>query len=83
MDAANFAMLKKNMGLQAPLKLMMERNAASKIGRLPFLASSNLMRDVLEGRDEDIGFEDIFNDPSQPEFMGPPHMIVERQLGIL
>lgn len=57
----NFALLKRNQGLQAPLKLMMEREAASKVGRLPFLPSSNVMREVLEGRDEEIGFEDILN----------------------
>jgi len=82
-DATNFAVLKRTQGIHAPLKLMMEREAASKIGRLPFLPSSNIMRDVLEGRDEDIGFEDILNDPSQPEFLGAPHLMVERQLGIL
>lgn len=57
----NFALLKKTQGLHAPLKLMMERNAASKVGRLPFLHSSNVMLEVLEGRDDEIGPEDVLN----------------------
>ncbi|KAI1287499.1 Proteasome maturation protein [Halotydeus destructor] len=82
-DATNFAILKQTQGVHAPLKLMMERQAASKIGRLPFLPSSNIMRDVLEGRDDDIDFEDFLNDPTQPEYMGAAHLVVERQLGVL
>ena len=60
-DQANFAMLKTTQGIHAPLRLMMERKAACQVGRLPFLASSNLMKDVLEGKDDVIGFEDILN----------------------
>jgi len=83
MDAVNFSMLKSVQGIQAPLRLLMERRAASKVGRLPFLHSSNLMRDVLEGNDDIIQFEDFLNDVSMPEVMGSPHMILEKQLGIL
>lgn len=82
-DAMNMAMLKKMQGIQAPLKLMMERQAASQVGRLPFLPSSNLMRDVLEARDEDIGFDSILGNREEPEVMGPPHLVVERSLNIL
>jgi len=82
-DAMNFAMLKKTQGIHAPLKLMMERQAASQISRLPFLPSSNVMLDVLEGRDEEIGVEDILNDPMNPEYMGPPQMVVMKNLGLL
>lgn len=57
----NFAMLTKTQGIHAPMKLMMERQAAAQVTRLPFLPSSNLMLEVLEGRDEDIGVEDILN----------------------
>lgn len=61
MDEMNYSMLRSTQGIHAPLKLMMEKNYASKVGRLPFLPSSNLMLEVLEGRDESIGFEDIYN----------------------
>ena len=79
----NMSILKKVQGIQAPLKLMMERQAASQVGRLPFLASSNLMKDVLEGKDEEIGFEGFLGNREEPEVMGPPHLVVERSLNIL
>lgn len=83
LDAMNFSLLQKTQGIAAPLKLMMEREAASKVNRLPFLPSSNLMLDVLTGRDGDVGIEDILGHPSEPELMGNPHMVVERKLGLL
>lgn len=48
-------MLRNIQGLHAPMRLAMELKAADKIGRLPFLQSSMMMRDVLLGRDEEIG----------------------------
>ena len=56
-----FSTLRSEQGIGAPLKLLMERKAASNVGRLPFLPSSNLMTEVLTGRIDSIGFEDIFN----------------------
>ena len=47
-------MLRNTQGLHAPLRLAMELKSTEKIGRLPFLPSSNLMRDVILGRDDDI-----------------------------
>ena len=47
--------LRNTQGLHAPMKLAMEIKAAEKVGRLPFLPSSNIMRDVLLGYDEDLG----------------------------
>ena len=47
--------LRNTQGIHAPLRLAMELKAAEKIGRLPFLPSSNMMRDVILGRDDDIG----------------------------
>lgn len=81
-EAMNMAILKKTQGIGAPLKLMMERKAASEVGRLPFLPSSNLMKEVLEGKDEDLGFESFLGNP-EPEAMGHPHMVVERSFNIL
>lgn len=82
-DLTNFSMLKSVHGLHAPLRLLAERRAASHIGRLPFLPSSNLMLDVLQNKNETIGPEDVFNDPSMAEVMGRPHSVVERELEIL
>ncbi|XP_054621707.1 proteasome maturation protein [Dunckerocampus dactyliophorus] len=81
-DKMNFSTLRNIQGLHAPLKLQMEYRAARQIQRLPFLQSSNLALDTLRGTDENIGFEDILNDPTQSEMMGEPHMMVECKLGL-
>ena len=75
--------LRNTQGLHAPLRLSMELKAADRVGRLPFLSSSNLMRDTLLGKDDEIGFEDFLNTAEFRETMGQPHAIVERSLGIL
>lgn len=79
----NMAILRNTQGLHAPLKLSMELKAANKIGRLPFLPSSNLMSEVLTGRDIEIGFEDYLNIAEFREVAGQPHAMVEKSLGIL
>lgn len=48
-------LLRNSQGLHAPMRLAMELKATEKIGRLPFLPSSNMMKDVLLGKDEEIG----------------------------
>jgi proteasome maturation protein len=58
----------------------MERRAAAKIGRLPFLQSSNFMLDVLTGRDEQIDFSDYLGAAEFKETSGQPHAVVERTL---
>lgn len=75
--------MRNTQGLHAPLKFTMECKAASKIGHLPFLQSSNMMLDVLTGKDIDIGPEDIFNTSEFREVSGQPHAVVEKSLGIL
>ncbi|XP_017875834.1 proteasome maturation protein [Ceratina calcarata] len=79
----NMVLLRNIQGLHAPMRLAMELKATEKIGRLPFLPSSNMMRNVLLGKDEEIGFEDILNIPEFREQMGQPHAVVENSLGIL
>lgn len=54
-DRMNMILLRNTQGLHAPLRIAMELKATEKIGRLPFLSSSNVMRDVLLGKDQDIG----------------------------
>ncbi|XP_011858758.1 PREDICTED: proteasome maturation protein [Vollenhovia emeryi] len=82
-DCMNMTLLRNTQGLHAPLRIAMELKAAEKIGRLPFLPSSNAMQDALLGKDQDIGFEDIFNTSEFREQMGQPHAVVENGLGIL
>ncbi|XP_018579602.1 proteasome maturation protein [Anoplophora glabripennis] len=82
-DKMNMTVLRNTQGLHAPLRITMELKSAQKIGRLPFLQSSNVMYDVLTGRDLEIGPEDIFNTPEFLEISGQPHAMVERSLGLL
>ncbi|GBP03800.1 Proteasome maturation protein [Eumeta japonica] len=82
-EKMNMTMLRNIQGLHAPLKISMELKAANKVGRLPFLPSSNMMQEVLTGRHLEIGFEDILNPAELCEIAGQPHAVVERSLGIL
>lgn len=82
-ERLNMTLLRNTQGLHAPLRMAMELKAAEKIGRLPFLPSSNVMRDILLARDQDIGYEDIFNTPEFREQMGQPHAVAENHLGAL
>jgi len=52
----NMILLRNMQGLHAPLRIAMELKATENIGRLPFLSSSNVMRDVLLGKDQNIGY---------------------------
>ncbi|XP_011190560.1 proteasome maturation protein [Zeugodacus cucurbitae] len=63
-----------------PLKMAMELHAASKVGRLPFLNSSNMMRDIILARDEMIDFSDILGHPDNFEFQNQPHATVEKMM---
>ncbi|XP_066999655.1 proteasome maturation protein [Anabrus simplex] len=71
-------MLRNAQGIHAPLRIGMELNAARRVGHLPILTSSGLMADVITGRDDEIGFEDILNTPEFREQMGHPHIMCER-----
>ncbi|CAH1159475.1 unnamed protein product [Phaedon cochleariae] len=82
-DKMNMTMLRNTQGLHAPLRIAMELKSAKKIGRLQFLPSSNIMHDILTGRDLEVGPEDVFNTPEFLELSGQPHAMVERSLGIL
>ncbi|XP_046395115.1 proteasome maturation protein [Ischnura elegans] len=82
-EVIDFNILRNTQGLHAPLRLQMERKAVSRVGRLPFLPSSRPSLDVLLGRDEEIGFEDILNTCEFREVAGQPHAVVEKQMGIL
>lgn len=76
-------MIRNHHGIGAQLKYMMELSAVSKVGRLPFLPSSNVSRDVLLGLDEMILPSDIYGTSEFSENMSQPHAVVEKRLGIL
>lgn len=79
----NMTMLRNIQGLHAPLRIAMELKAAKQVGHLPFLHSSNVMKDSLTGRDLEIGPEDVFNTAEFQEIVGQPHAVCERSLGLL
>ncbi|XP_074597273.1 proteasome maturation protein [Brevipalpus obovatus] len=83
-DDIRLATLRSEQGIAAPLKLMMERKAASRVGRLPFLASSNLMTEVLTGSIDSIDFHDIYNDPTDHiEVLRVPSLVMDYQQKLL
>ncbi|CAG0914064.1 unnamed protein product [Notodromas monacha] len=68
-------------GIHMPLRLEMERRAAAKVSRLPFLPSSNLMLDVLTGKEDTLDFSDFLGMPEFREVSGQPHAVVELYVG--
>ncbi|CAG7818338.1 unnamed protein product [Allacma fusca] len=82
-EEQEFYRLRKLQGLHVPLKLKMERKITLRSGHLPFLPRSNASYDVLTGRDELITFEDFLGHRHEPESMGQPHAMVEKQIGLL
>jgi len=79
----NTQMIRNHHGMGAQLKYMMELNACSKVGRLPFLPSSNASRDALLGLDEMITPSDIYGNAEFSEALAQPHAVMEKRLGIL
>lgn len=82
-EQLHMTILQNTQGLHAPLRIAMEHKAAKKIGRLPFLPSSNVMLESLTGRDLEVGPEDVFNLPEFQECLANPHAAIEKSLGIL
>lgn len=79
----NMNMMRDIQGIHAPLRIAMELKAFKNVGRLPFLPSSNLSRDVILGLDESIDFCDILNPPEVHEKLFRPHIVMERKLNLL
>ncbi|XP_050417010.1 proteasome maturation protein [Patella vulgata] len=74
-EAMDLAMLRNMQGMHMPLRLKMEQTIASKMQRLPCLASSNIMLDTLTGRNTTVDFEDVFNVCDEAEVLGHPHVL--------
>lgn len=82
-EKMDHVMLRNMQGLHAPLRLTMERRTAAKINRLPCMHSSHIMDDLLSGKLDTIGFDDILNNPMDAETVGQPHALLERQAKVL
>lgn len=77
----NLHMLRMHYGLHAPLTLKMEQLACQKVGRLPFLQSSNASYEFLTGRDTMMDFTDFLGQPENSELIRQPHALMEKRLG--
>ena len=60
-DNENYLLLKSIQGINSSLRLIHERRSAERVQRLPSLKSSNIMIDVLNGRDDMIEPKDFLN----------------------
>lgn len=79
----NLQMLRRNEGLAAPMRIMMEMQAYKKVGRLPFLPSSRVHLDVITGRDETIDFADFLGCDEFSERLSQPHTLAEKKLNFI
>merc|ERR1712240_54084 len=82
-EAAELNMLRKTMGIAMPLKLAMERKAASRVGHLPCLTAgrSQASLEALTGADMTIGFDDVFGKPEDFEMLPPlPFNAIQKAL---
>lgn len=79
----NMQMLRRNEGIAAPMKIMMEMQAFKQVGRLPFLPSSRVHLDVITGRDETIDFNDFLGAEEFSERLCQPQVMAEKKLNFM
>eukprot|EP00088_Acartia_fossae_P050674 TRINITY_DN567_c0_g1_i4.p1 TRINITY_DN567_c0_g1~~TRINITY_DN567_c0_g1_i4.p1 ORF type:complete len:133 (+),score=40.12 TRINITY_DN567_c0_g1_i4:61-459(+) len=81
-DHSEMDMLRRTFGVGFPLKLQMERKAASQVGHLPCITTaSRASLDALVGTDATIGFDDVMGKPENFESMTAlPFNMIEKQM---
>merc|ERR1719471_54318 len=73
--------MRKVQGLHAPLKMMYEKKAVSKVGHFACISNrSNFQLDILEGNDDMISFNDVLGRPEHYEGVTQPHDAIENQI---
>lgn len=73
------AILRGTQGLHAPLRSAMERKCfSSRPLRIAGLRSSDLMQNILDGKEDQVEFSDFLG--TQPESVGEPHLLMEKSL---
>eukprot|EP00093_Oithona_nana_P008375 08375.XXX_306364_306747_1 [CDS] Oithona nana genome sequencing. len=76
--------MRKVQGLHAPLKMMYEKKAVSRVGHFPCISNrSNFQLDILEGNDDIISFNDVLGRPEDYEGMAHPHDVIDKSLAPL
>ncbi|KAI9016004.1 proteasome maturation factor UMP1-domain-containing protein [Hyaloraphidium curvatum] len=80
-DKLKLQMARDVYGIHAPIRIQMERHLVSQ-GKAfnPFVASSNLSRDILNGSDDTIEFEDFLGDSDLAPDNVDVHVQMERGL---
>jgi len=77
------AMHRQVFGIHAPLRHHMEKAILGSIQtRLPCLPSSRLGLDILSGKDESLGFDDVLNGASSLNFYLVPDEFVFRSVHV-
>jgi proteasome maturation protein len=79
-DALKQFTMKNIFGEQMAMKLSMERAILSQFQRLPGLPSEFTGLETVMGLDEELGFEDILNDPSESLTPVDLHTAMENKL---
>lgn len=79
----NLNILRRNEGIAAPMRIMMEMQAYKKVGRLPFLPSNRLHLDVITGRDETIDFDSFLGTEEFSERLCQPQVMAEKKLNFI
>jgi len=69
-------------GYAFPSILQMQEHMISQVQRPPCLPSSRVALDILQGNDEDIGFEDYLGNENDSPVELDPHVAMEARLGI-
>merc|ERR1712107_433452 len=81
-EQSEYHMLRKTLGMGMPLRLAMEKAAASKVGHLPCLSvASRASYEALTGQDFNIGFDDVFGKMENNEMItDSPFNVVNKYL---
>merc|ERR1711879_11638 len=81
-EQSELHMLRRTIGMATPMRLVMEKKAASKVGHLPCISvRSQASLDALTGADSNIGFDDMFGKMENFEMMtDSPFNMVNKHL---
>ncbi|KAI8930372.1 proteasome maturation factor UMP1-domain-containing protein [Entophlyctis helioformis] len=82
-DQLRLGILRNVYGVAAPLRIQMERALIKQHMRaIPVLHTHNVALDILNGKDDDIEFEDFLGEAKMPTQMMDVHLTMERALGM-
>ncbi|KAI8901595.1 proteasome maturation factor UMP1-domain-containing protein [Globomyces pollinis-pini] len=77
-----YKMLRQTYGIDAPIRLQMEKMFVNQLHGVPVGPQHNLSLDILNGRDQTIEFEDFLGDYKMPMYSIDPHAAMEEYLSL-